>query len=154
MNIRPYIPSDYTDIIELFRLNTPAYFSSDEEEGLSDYLNNHIHEHYIADENGIVMGCGGFAISKDGKKASLAWDIVHPASHGKGVGTMLTNYRINEIKKISSAEVLSVRTSQVAYKFYQKFGFILKEIVEGYWAEGFDLYDMECNINNIITPSR
>lgn len=154
MNIRPYTASDYTDIIELFRLNTPDYFSLDEEEGLSDYLNNHIHKHYIADDNGIIMGCGGFAISKDGKTASLAWDIVHPASHGKGLGTILTNYRINEIKMISNVEVLSVRTSQVAYKFYQKFGFILKNSIKDYWAKGFDLYDMECSINNIITVSR
>ncbi|EMR01507.1 hypothetical protein ADICEAN_03364 [Cesiribacter andamanensis AMV16] len=37
-----------------------------------------------------------------------------------------------------------VRTSQLVYRFYEKGGFTLKEVVQEYWAPGFDLYYMEC----------
>jgi ribosomal-protein-alanine N-acetyltransferase len=152
MTIRPYIPSDYPQIIELFRLNTPEYFSPDEEEGLADYLNSHIQYHYIAEIDGKIMGCGGYAISKDRSTAHIAWDIVHPDSHGKGVGRKLTAFRIEEIRKIESVNIIVVRTSQLAYKFYEKFGFKLKEVTKNYWAEGFDLYHMEYDMRQIIIP--
>jgi hypothetical protein len=36
-----------------------------------------------------------------------------------------------------------VRTSQVAYQFYQKAGFDLEKIEKDFWAKGFDLYQMK-----------
>jgi len=38
---------------------------------------------------------------------------------------------------------MTVRTSQFVYGFYEKHGFELKKVVKNYWAQGFDLYDME-----------
>ena len=38
---------------------------------------------------------------------------------------------------------ITVRTSQLAFGFYEKRGFELKGIEKDYWAEGFDLYRME-----------
>ena len=146
MTIRLYTPSDYSQIIELFRLNTPGYFSPDEEESLIEYLNNHIQYHYVAEIEGMIIGCGGYTVSKDGSTAHIAWDIVHPDSHGKGIGGNLTSLRIEEIKKIESVQTLVVRTSQMAYKFYEKFGFKLKEVTKNYWAPGFDLYYMESDM--------
>ena len=129
MTIRPYTSSDFDSVIELFRLNTPDYFSPDEEKELKDYLNKHIQHHFVAEANGIILGCGGFAISKDRTTAHIAWDIVHRDSHGKGVGRKLTLFRIEEIRKIESVKIIIVRTSQMAYKFYGKFGFKLKESI-------------------------
>jgi [ribosomal protein S18]-alanine N-acetyltransferase len=56
---------------------------------------------------------------------------------------LLTQYRINRIKEIDTVEIISVRTSQLVFKFYEKFGFVLKEIAKDYWAEGLDMYRME-----------
>ena len=43
----------------------------------------------------------------------------------------------------SSVRRITVRTSQLAFGFYEKRGFELKGIEKDYWAEGFDLYRME-----------
>ncbi|WP_221392618.1 GNAT family N-acetyltransferase [Dyadobacter sp. NIV53] len=149
MNIRKYQDADREKIIALLRLNTPEYFSPDEEKDLIYYFDNHIEYYFVAETDGVIVGCGGFNMSNDPKKIGLSWDIVHPEYQGKGVGSALIKYRIDRIKELGKMQVITVRTSQLAYKFYEKFGFEIKEIVKDYWAAGFDLYRMECSINLI-----
>lgn len=142
MIIRPYTPADDDAILELLRLNTPRYFAESEEADLLDYLSNHIDHYYIVEIDGSIMGCGGFNRAADGKSGVLSWDIIHPDSQGKGVGSALAQHRIDAMRELG-VENIGVRTSQQAYKFYEKMGFILKEFVKDYWAPGFDLYDMD-----------
>jgi ribosomal protein S18 acetylase RimI-like enzyme len=42
--------------------------------------------------------------------------------------------------------MIIVRTSQLAYKFYQKVGFELEKTEKDFWAKGFDLYQMKMNL--------
>ncbi|WP_294822766.1 GNAT family N-acetyltransferase [uncultured Flavobacterium sp.] len=73
----------------------------------------------------------------------LSWGIIHPDAHGKGIGSALVKFRIAEMQKLGVEEI-GVRTSQHVYQFYEKMGFTLKApVVKDYWAEGFDLYEME-----------
>ena len=58
---------------------------------------------------------------------------------------LLLKYRIEILKSIDGIQKITVRTSQLAYKFYEKQGFTLKEIQRDYWAKGFDMYSMEYN---------
>lgn len=50
---------------------------------------------------------------------------------------------IGKLNPIDSIPKIIVKTSQVAYKFYEKQVFKLFEIKKDYWAGGFDLYDKE-----------
>lgn len=147
MQIRPFQTSDTPRLLELLRLNTPEYFSPAEEKDLIYYLKNEIEQYFVLLENNKIIGCGGFNLSEDKKTGKISWDIFHPESQGKGFGTELTNYRIERIKEIKSIEKISVRTSQLAFRFYAKFGFELKEIVKNYWDKGFDLYHLEANVD-------
>ncbi|ALM48726.1 GNAT family acetyltransferase [Flavobacterium psychrophilum] len=143
MDIRSYSPSDKGSIIDLLRLNTPNYFSIEEEADLNDYLDNQIDIYYVVEDNGLLIGSGGINITEDRKTARISWDIVHPDYQGKGIGQLLTHYRIRKIKEMNGIEKISVRTSQFASKFYEKFGFKLLEVVKDYWAKGIDMYRME-----------
>lgn len=143
MIIRLYTSTDDENIITLLRLNTPKYFAPEEEQDLKDYFANHIDHYYVVEDNGTIVGSGGFNLTNEGKNAAISWDIIHPDYQGKGVGRLLTQYRIDRIKEIDTVENISVRTSQLVFKFYEKFGFVLKEIVKDYWAEGLDMYRME-----------
>jgi [ribosomal protein S18]-alanine N-acetyltransferase len=143
MFIREYNRQDDEAIIHLFRLNTPDYFSTTEEESLIDYLENHIERYYVMELNNEVVGCGGFNLADDQKTCKISWDILHPSYQGQGLGTVLLNYRLDQIKALDHIKIIVVRTSQVVYKFYEKAGFKLHEVSKDYWAEGFDLYRME-----------
>lgn len=141
--IRPYEKSDKADVINLFRLNTPNYFSSEEEDDLIYFLENERELYYVVSINKEIVGCGGYNFSEDKSTGIICWDIVHPNFQGKSIGRTLLNYRITQIKNVKSIHKITVRTSQLVYRFYEKHGFVLLEIVPDYWSKGFHLCRME-----------
>ncbi len=141
--IRKFKETDKHAIIHLLRLNTPLYFSALEEKDLIDYLKNHAGNYSVIEFDTILVGSGGFNISDDLTIGKISWDIFHPDYQSEGLGTLLLKYRIEKLKKYKTIKTISVRTSQLAHKFYKKNNFQLKEIVKDYWAPGFDLFRME-----------
>ena len=141
--IRPYEKSDKADVINLFRLNTPNYFSTEEEVDLIYFLENEREQYYVVSINKEIVGCGGYNFSEDKSTGIICWDIVHPNFQGKSIGRNLLNYRITQIKNVKSIRKITVRTSQMVYPFYEKHGFTIVEIVKDYWSKGFDLYQMD-----------
>ena len=149
MIIRKYTNSDRQNILKLLRLNTPEYFSPNEESDLIYYFDNHAHNYYVIEMDENIVGCGGYNLTEDGKTAKISWDIFHPDYQGKGLGSTLTKFRIRKIQEIENVDTISVRTSQLVYKFYEKFGFETREITKDYWDAGFDLYRMERDLHSV-----
>ena len=141
--IREYEPNDKNEVISLFRLNTPEYFTNDEEKDLNIYLELKRELYYVLLFDQKLVGCGGINFADNNTTAKISWDIFHPSYHGKYLGTKLLKYRINKLNSIEGIKRIIVRTSQFAYKFYEKQGFELFEVKKDYWADGFDLYNME-----------
>lgn len=86
--IRPYLPTDQSALLALLRLNTPTYFSPDEEPDFVDYLEQKHEFYFVTEVNRLVVGCGGFNISEDKSWASISWDILHPDFQSKGFGKL------------------------------------------------------------------
>ena len=149
MIIRKYQPTDKQSVLELLRLNTPHFFSPNEEKDLILYLDHHAGNSYVVEMDDIIVGIGGFNLTDDGATARLSWDIFHPQTRRMGLGTTLTNFRIQRIMEIPGVMTLSVRTSQFAYKFYERFGMEIREIVKDYWDVGFDLYRLDCSLVSV-----
>ncbi|MBW3546256.1 MAG: GNAT family N-acetyltransferase [Bacteroidetes bacterium] len=146
--IRPYTPEDNGQLLEILRLNTPAFFHPEEEADFVDYLKNHVQYYFVVEDAGVIIGAGGFNTGFDnGKTVRISWDIIHPDFQGKGIGTQLTLYRINQIKKSPIVNKVVVRTTQLVYEFYQKIGFELEKTEKDFWAKGFDLYQMKLDLN-------
>ncbi len=141
--LRNWQVEDKAAIVELLRLNTPKYFAPEEEAGLLFFLENETEEYFVAEYEDKVVGCGGIHFSEDFTVGKLSWDILHPDYQRKGIGGMLLLYRIQKLLEVASVHTISVRTSQFAWKFYEKYGFILLGVEKEYWAKGFDLYQME-----------
>lgn len=141
--IREFDQEDKNNVLELFRLNTPTFFSLDEELDLIFYLENEIEKYFVVQLDGKLVGCGGINFKENGAIGLLSWDFLHPQVQRRGIGTALLNHRVNILKSIPTVKKIKVRTSQHAYIFYEKGGFELIEKVKDYWAAGFDLYSME-----------
>ena len=141
--IREYETKDQNEVINLIRLNTPKYFGVDEEEDLRKYLEADRKLYYVLLFDQKIAGCGGINFADSNTTGKISWDIVHPDYQGKALGTKLLKHRIDILRSMDGIHKITVRTSQVAYKFYEKQGFKLFEIKKDYWAEGFDMYYME-----------
>ncbi|MEZ4774019.1 MAG: N-acetyltransferase [Bacteroidia bacterium] len=143
ITIREYQHTDQPAVLTLLRLNTPDFFSPEEESDLIYYLENEIEYYFVIETDGQICGCGGFNFSGNHAVGKISWDIIHPDFQGKSLGKTLLKYRIERLKEFAEVETIIVRTSQLVYKFYEKVGFQLVETVKDYWAKGFDLYKME-----------
>ncbi|CAM1373463.1 Acetyltransferase, gnat family [Tenacibaculum litopenaei] len=140
--IRLYTPQDQPQLLALIDRLIPSAFAKEERRDFETYLNEGREDYFVYEHEGKLIGSGGINYLKNAKTARLSWDLVHPDFHGSGIGSQLVQHRIAHVKKAKQYAILEVRTSQVAFQFYQKFGFQTLQITENYWAEGFDLYHM------------
>lgn len=143
IQIRNYNSEDKNVLLELLRLNTPTYFSPEEESDFTSYLDNYILAYFVVEIEGEIIGCGGINVIENQKTGVISWDIIHPNFQGKGIGKQLLEHRINFLKTNYVLDQIIVRTSQHTLDFYRKSGFELQEITKDYWAKGFDLYLMK-----------
>jgi ribosomal-protein-alanine N-acetyltransferase len=143
MNIRPYTAKDKEVLAKLLALNVPEFFHESEKADYLNYLEHELEDYFVVEENDEIIGAGGINYFPEKRTARIAWDIVKPEAQGKGIGRQLTEYRLHHLSKNQSVDRILVRTSQLAYRFYEKFGFTVARVEKDFWAEGFHLYEME-----------
>ena len=144
--IRTYQKTDFDLVINLLRLNTPKYFDPTEELELVSYLKEVPENFYVLLIDGKIVGTGGHDIIEELSQGVLSWYFLDPAFQGKGLGSVLVQKNLEEIKKSSEIKRVIVRTSQFADSFFAKQGFELLGIEKDYWAKGYDLYMMRMDL--------
>lgn len=142
MEIRPYHTSDDGALLQLLRKNIPRYFAPSEEADFVEYLAHHAAHYFVVTEHDRIIGAGGYNYAADGE-VRISWDFIDPARQGRGIGRKLLAYRLDQIKKDPAVKEVVVRTSQLAWQFYERSGFTLEYSKKDYWAPGFDLYYMK-----------
>ncbi len=144
--IRTYHTTDKNRLLELLRLNTPAYFAPEEEPDFIRYLGLHPHEHYIWEEDGVILGCAGANWYPDSDDGRVSWFIVDPKTQGRGIGLGLLRHCIDQLQTNPATQTIIVRTSQMAEGFFARGGFTTLRKEKDYWAPGFDLVYMEMKV--------
>ena len=142
INIAPYHQKHFDDLIEAFDLNTPKYFDPKEKVDFENFLNQNPSYYYVAEINGKAVGCCGYNFDNDNLTGQISWVLFHPDHQGKGVGKKLVNFCLDKLGESKKLEKYVVRTSQLAFQFFAKFGFKTEFTDENYWGEGLDLYYM------------
>lgn len=141
--IRRYAIEDKAKVLGLLRSNTPEYFDPSEESDFVHYLDHEVEDYFVFEEDDEIVGAGGINYFPEERLARISWDMIHPLHHGRGIGKALTQYRIDILSTNSNVDVVVVRTSQLVYKFYEKAGFQLEQVVKDFWAKDYDLYQMK-----------
>lgn len=147
--IRPYVPSDKEALLHLLALNTPGHFAPEERNDFENYLEKEREIYLVICRGNEVIGCGGINYFLSERLARISWDIVHPKWQGKGAGRQLLDYRLSLMAKDKGLDKAVVRTSQLAYLFYEKAGFHLEKTESDFWAPGLHLYQMHMDLMDV-----
>ncbi|MDQ3141217.1 MAG: GNAT family N-acetyltransferase [Bacteroidota bacterium] len=140
--IREYLISDKRLLVEILKLSVPDFFGESEVADFEEYIDHEVESYFVIESDEVIIGGGGLNFFDNKSTARISWDFINPAFHGKGIGQKLLKYRIDILKSMTIDSIF-VRTSQLAYGFYEKNGFVLQSITKDYWAPGYDLYDMK-----------
>jgi ribosomal protein S18 acetylase RimI-like enzyme len=144
--IRTYNISDKEKLIEIFRLNVPEFFDPKEEHEFADYLKIKSDTYLTIEFENEIIGGIGYEIRKSDKSGRINWIFLHPDFRGEGHGQKAVEFCLTILKSDPTVEVLIVRTSQLAYKFFEKSGYKLILTEKDHWGQGLDLYLMEQQI--------
>ncbi|AQG79685.1 GNAT family N-acetyltransferase [Spirosoma montaniterrae] len=142
MLIRPYEPTDTEALMGVFRKNVPHAFGEEETADYIQFLQDMPVSYVVAEHAGQLVGACGYFIPNDGTPARLVWIFSDPNAKGLGTGSALVRYCLNAIRQQAPNRLIECRTSQVAYRFFERFGFVLHYTRPDYWVPGLDLYYM------------
>lgn len=144
--IRPYSEKDKAAAVALFEANVPEFFVAHEIEDIKKYLDDEREDYFVLELNGEILACGG--INYEPAHAVISWDAVHPEHRKTGLGGKLLKHRLEHLSNQAKYQKVIVRTSQLSYGFYQKYGFKLEQVVEDYWSPGYHLYYMTLDLTS------
>lgn len=142
IRIRPYVPADLARISALIHPLIPKYFAADEADDLRQYLLQERELYFVVERDNAIVASGGINFFPEKGEARISWDMVALDQQGIGIGSALLQYRLSLLESMRQIRRVVVRTSQLAFTFYQKHGFVLKSTEKDYWSEGLDLYLM------------
>ncbi|WP_131537556.1 GNAT family N-acetyltransferase [Pedobacter nototheniae] len=134
-------PNTYLDIIGQAQIDYMLDKMYSRGELLKQLMEGHIF--LIAEENENQYGFAGYSISDHEKRIYKLHKLyVLPSAHGKGVGKILMNEVVNQVKDAGgSALQLNVNKYNKAKDFYIKAGFSVKDSVTIDIGNGFVMDD-------------
>ena len=144
--IRPYKPADKERLLKIFSFNTPKYFDKNEINDFEKYLEQKAETYLTIEVDNNIVGGTGYYINENDRSGRITWIFFDPSYSGKGLGKQSVEHCLKILSKDKRVEKLIVTTSQLAYKFFEKFDYSINRIEKNYWGKGLDLYEMEKSI--------
>ena len=141
--IRPYKPADKESLMKFFGYNTPKYFDKNEINDFEEYLEQKAETYLTIVLHNIIVGGTGYYINENDKSGRITWIFFDPNYAGQGLGKQSVEHCLRILNKDKRVEKCIVTTSQLAYKFFEKFDYSINRIEKNYWGDGLDLYEME-----------
>lgn len=150
ITINTYSPEYKAACLLVFKSNMPKYFLEEEFKDFDQWLDDEASNgrYFVCLQEDQVVACGGYFYDDDREKAGLSWGMVNAKLHGTGIGTQLTVFRVQKMQEAFPNSIHMIDTSQHTAPFYEKMGFVTKEITPNGFGEGLDKYYMEIEAAN------
>lgn len=143
LTYEPYTPSRRAACLGLFDANTPRFFAASERPDFEHFLDHYTSAWHF--ETGVldgdVVSCGGYRVDATGT-AALAWGMVAPERHGRGIGRMMTHSRLDAASRHPGVTRIILDTSQHTQGFYARLGFEPMSVTRDGYGPGLDRWDM------------
>lgn len=141
--IRSYKIEDKKQLVKIFELNTPKYFNPNEINDFKEYIDLHGNTYLTIECENKIVGGAGYYVKESDQSGRITWIFFHPDYSGMGLGKRVMEHCLSILKTDPMVNKLVVTTSQLAYRFFEKFGYKLVQVKKDYWGQGLDLYLME-----------
>jgi len=146
--IREYRPTDKEGCVSVFETNLPKFFQPEELAEFKQFLEELPGPYLvIVDTEGVVVGCGGYALFDGSEVADLCWGMVRQELHGKGLGRRLTEARIEGALRDLSVSGIALHTSQHTRGFYEGMGFRMTYMERDGYGPGLH----RCNMQLVVS---
>lgn len=122
MEVRPYSLNDLAACLRLFDSNRPHDFAAGERGPFEVFLAAPFGNYYVLENDGDLLGCGGFTVEPEAGLASLTWGMVRHDLHRHGLGKFLLFYRLREIGKLAGMMMVKLETTEHTVGFFEKAG--------------------------------
>ena len=117
MDIRPYSPADRDACLEIFGSN----LSLAGRPLFEAFLDGVPVSFFVAEHDSKILACGGFEIN--GETARLQWGMVHSKWQRQGLGRFLLFYRMRQITRNASVQIVNLECPRQAAPFFASQGF-------------------------------
>lgn len=141
--IRAYLPPDQFALLDIFKLYIPSDFAPGELDDFESHLKEHGDTYFSFEIKGRIIGGIGYQLKAKDSVGQIKWILIHPDYSGKGFGKVAIEHCLTIFKSNPSITKAMVTTSQLAYRFFEKFGFVLKKTENDFWSKGLHLYLLE-----------
>ncbi len=141
--IRAYLPSDNMALFDIFKHYIPSDFAPSEIYDFDTYLKEYWSTYFTIEIDGQIAGGIGYQLIDVDTTGQIKWILLHPDYVGKGLGKMAIEHCLAIFKSNLKIQKAIVTTSQLAYRFFEKFGFVLQRTEKDFWGKGLDLYQLE-----------
>ncbi|MFY9310805.1 MAG: GNAT family N-acetyltransferase [Bacteroidia bacterium] len=141
MTIRPFEVADKDALLAVFKMNVPDFFAPHEADEFEEYLKLYGSTYFTLKKENRIVGGVGYTIK--GHEGSITWIFLDPSCSRSGMGKHAVEHCLSVLSSNKQVTAFVVRTSQLAYAFFEKFGYRVIYTEKDYWGKGLDLYQME-----------
>ena len=150
--LRSYAPADRPACLKLFDSNLPRFFAESERADFATFLDKVEAEpqpYFVLEHDDSVVACGGVGYEDFPTLASLNWGMVRGDLRGTGLGTQLTQFRLDWLRQHwPAATRVKIETSQHTENFYARFGFEVVEREQSGFGPGLDKVRMVARLSS------
>lgn len=148
MGVRGYGEGDWEGCLRVFDSNVPDDFRAGERAAFERFLSALPGPYWVIEDEGMVVGCGGVALEKDGETASMCWGMVARDRQGEGWGRVLLEERLAWARKARGVRRVVLSTSQRTRGFFERLGFHAVRVERDGIAPGLDAVEMTLELSD------